>query len=88
MTRVGWRSAISVAGTVLVLLGTTVLLPPGDDRTGLASPELTSSGRPRVTFLDSAPDPHIIRTDDRYYAYTTNGSPFGGGDVYNIQRYE
>jgi hypothetical protein len=80
-----------IASVILVLLTLMGALTPAGPAGGpaeLPPLELASSGRPRVTFLYSAPDPHVIRRGDRYFAYATNGTPYGSGNLYNIQRYE
>ena len=80
----------AAAAAVIVALASLALpLSPGRDATvELPALDLASAGRPTRTFLSSAPDPHVIESGGVYYAYATNGSPFGSGTVYNIQRYQ
>ena len=84
------RRAALAAITAVALVLSSLVLPLAQNRDAaveIPPLALASAGRPARTFLANAPDPHVIRVGDIYYAYATNGSPYGVGDVYNVQRY-
>jgi hypothetical protein len=75
------RATRRILGPCIVALVVAVLTLTGaPDRSASPDIEPISAGRPART-LTGAPDPHVLRANGKYWAYTTNGSS------YNIQRY-